>query len=184
MGIRFSKEMSDRLRACREAIPGEANRLGLSLAHRLNDFYYKEFIGSPCFSGMRVVLSPADLLEATTAYAIDLLRIVAFHPINEIDNHKLAAYLFKWLCKLRPVRLVVDATGKFENRELYANACFSFLCAKRYLDIGNFLPKNELEYILYSATHRDIHPEEWAGMFYFMEVAKSVDRGKNPEHAR
>lgn len=150
----------------RNFINSNAPEKGKELAKELRDLFKERFVCKPPFqSSSNIHLNEDLLLQATISYYVDLYRVMGFHEIDEVDNHKQAAYLFKWLTKLRPIKAVIDHTPNLKYSETYANSFFAYLCAKMYLDIGS-LATQELQYVLYSASHRDIHPEEWAGIFY------------------
>ncbi len=115
------------------------------------------------------MLNEATLLRASISFWEDILRIQAYHPINRAEKHKMAAYIFKWIAKMRPVKPVVDYTSSLTNAEMNANAMFAFLCACGYLKCRKDLPADERRRILYSATYRDVHPDEWTIIFDYLE---------------
>lgn len=166
------------LSAFRKFVNTNAAEKGKNLAKELRTIFIERFVCKPPFqSSGNIHLNEDLLLQATISYYVDLYRVMGFHNIDEADNHKQAAYLFKWLTKLRPIKAVIDNAPELKYSETYANSFFAYLCAKMYLDIGS-LATHEMQYVLYSASHRDIHPEEWAAIFYFMEVCKGVSRGQ------
>lgn len=152
---------------CREALIVEAQRCGKELTKRLARTFIK--MKAKHFQGHGIVLNEATLMRAAISFWEDILRVKAYHPINRADKSKKAAYLFKWIAKMRPVKPLVDHPERLTNAEINANALFAFLCACGYLKCRKALPKEELHRIIYSATYRDIHPDEWAIIFEYLE---------------
>lgn len=164
--IEVSPEYLDKLKACREALPEEAQRCGQELAKRLTEVFIK--MKAKHFQCRGIVLNEATLLRATISFWEDILRVKAYHPIDRAEKHKKAAYIFKWITKMRPVKPLVDHAAELSAPELNANAIFAFLCACGYLKCEN-VPKDEIRRILYSATYRDVHPDEWTIIFDYLE---------------
>lgn len=101
----------------------------------------------------------------------DIIRLQAYHPINLPDRHKYAAFIFKWISKSRPIKLKPNCKS-LGRPEIYMhiNAMFAFSCAFGFLNCQK--PSSvEFDCIAYSGTFREIHPEQWALLFHFMEKA-------------
>lgn len=165
--IEASPEYLKQLRACREALPEEAQRCGQELAKRLSKVFSQ--MKQRLFREEPITLNYATLLRATISFWEDILRVKAYHPIDRAEKHKKAAYIFKWIAKMRPVKPLVDHPDRLRNAEMNANAIFAFLCACGYLKCKKILPKEEIQRILYSATYRDVHPDEWTIIFDYLE---------------
>ncbi|MDR0465732.1 MAG: hypothetical protein LBH94_00065 [Deltaproteobacteria bacterium] len=155
------------LQSCRQELKIESQRLGKELAIRLSKVFHKMWSGPP-FQCTGIVLNEATLLRATVSFWEDILRVKAYHPVEHADEYKKAAYLFKWMAKMRPVKPLVDHPDIIRPQDMNANALFAWLCAQGYLKIG-VLPGQELKRVIYSATYREVNPDEWATIFYLLE---------------
>lgn len=143
------------------------NDLEKKMTVRLTKVFY--LMKSQLLQNRYVTINEATLARACTSFWEDILRVKAYHPINRAEKHKKAAYIFKWIAKMRPVKPIVDHVDALTNEEMDANALYAFLCASGYLNMHLVLQKHELKYIFYSATYRDIHPDEWILTFDYME---------------
>jgi hypothetical protein len=166
----FSQDVSsgfmEQLRACRETLTSESKRLGGELAKRLAEAYRKMEAGPP-FHGTGIALNQATLLRATVSFWEDILRVKAYHPIEQADRYKKAAYIFKWIAKMRPVKPVVDHPNDIRPQDMNANAIFAVLCACGYLGLDTaVIPEEEFKRLRYSATYREINADEWATIFF------------------
>lgn len=121
----------------------------------------------------RIVLSMPVLYHACISYEFDLERWAPFHCITIPDNHKRAAFLFKWLSKLRPIKLLSGQHIAATPWELQANGYFALAAALGELRVNmwEFSASPEAKAILYTSTYRDILPESWAITFCLLEKA-------------
>ncbi len=121
----------------------------------------------------RIVLCMPTLYHACISCMIDLERWSPFHCITIPDNHKRAAFIFRWLSKLRPVQLLSCLGTECAKEELIAPAYFALLGALGELDINmdKFANSPETKAILYTSMYRDILPESWAITFCLLEKA-------------
>lgn len=165
--IEPSPAFLQQVKGCRDGLGEEAQRCGQELAKRLAKVF--TLMKLSLFQDRGIVLNEATLLRATISFWEDILRVKAYHPIDRAEKHKKAAYIFKWIAKMRPVKPVVDHADELTNAEMNANAMFAFLCACGYLKCKKSLPADEIQRILYSATYRDVHPDEWTIIFDYLE---------------
>ncbi|MBD5417366.1 MAG: hypothetical protein HDR50_06850 [Desulfovibrio sp.] len=171
--IKASPAYLKQLRACRKALPKEAQRCGRELAERLSKVFYQ--MKGALFQGHGIVLNEATLVRASISFWEDILRVKAYHPIDRAEKHKKAAYIFKWIARMRPVKPLVDNPDRLTSAEMNANAMFAFLCACGYLNCRRNLDEEEIRRILYSATYRDVSADEWAIIFGYVELVHPDD---------
>lgn len=126
---------------------------------------------SPLYRTANLRLDTVTLMHACEAYQADLDRHAVFHGIDCPDGHKRAAFLFKWICKFRPVGFI-SPTGVPPEALLYVNAWFALAAALGNLNVDSTaLRKSTLvPYIVYSGTYRPITPEAWAIIFCLLEL--------------
>lgn len=171
--MRLSDEFEEHLRFCQENIHGEALRLTNQTFPLLydifsyllaTDYFYR-------YAGL-VQLNNYLIKRACISFWEDLVRVRGYHPIDYPDGHKLAAYMFKWINKLRPIEFIdlEKIPDDIENTLLHINGVYSIHCALSMpgLNIGE-ITCNEFENMLYTAMYRDIHADEWAMIFYLLE---------------
>ena len=111
--------------------------------------------------------------QAVESFWEDMLRIESYHDVEYTDRHKLAAHLFKWLSRMRPIRPTISPRAEDLEKELtaeilQANALFALACAQSFLECSGF-SESENQYIIYSSMYRDIHASEWSMIFYLLE---------------
>lgn len=149
------------------------------LAERLSILFNMIERNPPFQNQRRIVLSMPILYHACISYEFDLERWAPFHCITIPDNHKRAAFLFKWLSKLRPIKpLSGQHSSAATSWELQANAYFALAGALGELRVNmrNFAESPEAKAILYTSTYRDILPESWAITFCLLEKAYPARR--------
>ena len=169
-----SSSYLEKLQAGRLGLKSESERLGRDQADRLSQVFHK-MLASPTFEGRGIILHESTLLRASVAFWEDMLRIKAYHPIDRTDRYKKAGYIFKWIIKMRPVKPDEENPENLRSQDLNANAMFAVLCACGYLNIG-LIPEQEFNRIVYTATYREINPDEWAMQFRLMEKLYSRKR--------
>lgn len=168
--------MDEKLKPFRESINPEAKRkaaeLSILLGRIFNTYpWKKEYLNN---SGTPVFTLNSDILNsATIAIWEDLIRLQAYHTIDVANKYKHAAYIFKWLNKLRPVQLD-EGSIKNENDEgritkwrkffFQVNAVYALDCACSFFNPKK-MDNKMVNDIIYSAKYRDINPEQWAITF-------------------
>lgn len=133
---------------------------------------FSRFAAAPPYQGRgSIVLSVPLLTHACMSAIIDLERLSSFHGIRMPDNHKKAAFIFKWISRLGPVKPLSDYSATLEKHELFANAAFSAICALSHLDadMDAIAGSPEFPAMVYCSMYRDIVPETWALTFYLIE---------------
>lgn len=129
---------------------------------------------SPPFQDKRrIVLCMSKLYHACISYEIDIERWKPFHDILIPDNHKRAAFIFKWLSKMQPIQLLSCIGTDAAPYELGANGYFAMLGAlgELHVDMKEFSVSPEAKVIYYTAMYREIIPESWAIIFCLLEKA-------------
>jgi hypothetical protein len=131
---------------------------------------WKKFYNQPPFHGRSLVINYASLAQAAVAFWEDILRFKSYHTIVYSDEHKRAAHIFKWISRMRPIKILVDSCSISEIEEPYlrANAFFALACAMSFLKCDDF-SQEETKYIIYASMFRDIHAREWSMIFYLLE---------------
>jgi hypothetical protein len=152
----------------RDGLPEEARKRAEELMPSLGEIFF--IYKNTCHYENRIVLSEGILAQACISFWEDILRVKAYHTVHYADGHKKAAYIFKWITKLRPVKPLVDYSKVLFDAEIEANSKYALYCALAFLKIKMpYINESELKYIIYSANYREIHPEEWSMIFYLLE---------------
>jgi len=122
----------------------------------------------------QLFLHPDLLFNAVESYYIDISRYKVFHRTKIIDAHKKAAYIIKWLSKVRPISYSDNISLK--NPELKANQVFAIyagICHFKQIEVHH-IPKSLYKNLLYSTTYRDILPLQLSQTLYLMEKLGEV----------
>lgn len=151
----------------KELIKSTAKTRGREFTKALHESW-KVFYNMPPYQQHGLVMNYTSLGQAADSFWEDMLRIKSFHDIEYGDRHKLAAHIFKWLSRMRPIKPINDHSAQQAPEFLQANALFALACAQSFLDCSDF-SGDENQYILYSSTYRDIHAREWSMIFYLLE---------------
>lgn len=170
-GLHLDKEFREKIDYCQKNLHSQAKKLADELCEGLSAIYTLFENCSFIAEDSELSLNHAYLKRAATAFFEDLIRIRSYHPIIELDGHKKAGYLFKWINKFRPISITSEG-HPLDAYELNVNGLYSIICAfsvlEKKIDFGLFTTQ-ELDNMLYTAMFRDIHPDEWAVIFYFYE---------------
>lgn len=109
------------------------------------------------------------------SYYIDVARQAVYHKINNANKYKRAAYLFKWICKLRPIKCNNQYAFNLGREEMFANELFALYAALCELadssliyKFGN-MSKEELEFFMYMGAYRDVSPKDLELTFKLLE---------------
>lgn len=148
------------------AIREDAHKKALELLETFN-----EVKQSPMYRAYDLRLNMDFLVLACESCFIDIARHQDFHEISVPDNHKRAAFIFKWLSRTRPIWASGPGEGKGGAIRLHINSYFALLGALGELDVNMkvFAPSNIAQHIIYSGTYRDISAETWALIFCTLE---------------
>lgn len=119
----------------------------------------------------RIVLCISLLTHSCLSFLIDIERHMPFHNIKIPNNHKKAAFIFKWISRIQPVHPLPNYCPDLTGYENCANANFALICALSELkvDVYKFMKTDESKVIRYSSVYRDINPESWAIIFGLLE---------------
>lgn len=125
---------------------------------------------SPLYREAHLRLDIVALGYACEAYHADLAKHASFHGIACPDAHKRAAFLFKWICKFRPVT-PVSPSGVPPEALLNVNSCFAMIAALGNLSVDTvqLYASTLVPHIVYIGTNLPINPESWAVIFCLLE---------------
>lgn len=121
-------------------------------------------------------INPLFLADACESCFIDLERHKDFHRLDIADRHKMAAFLFKWLAKARPIAISAYVTGPKADYALHINAYFALMAAlgELNMDIHEFALTPVYQHMIYAASYRDINAQNWAITFCLLEASFPV----------
>lgn len=99
------------------------------------------------------------LTNVCESYAFDLSRYSKFHELNAPDRARRAAYICKWIIRLRPVYLIHDQLPDDKESKKFAlmvNELFCLYVASGILgvDIEESATNRFVEILLYSLRYR------------------------------
>lgn len=163
----FNKNHQEAMRIVREEIPKASRRKAETLAIFLTRFFIK-FKATYPNSGVGIQLNEAMLKQCCIAYFDDITRLQKYHPIDITDNYKNAAFIFKWICKCRPIKLMSTHCLDYTDEYTMVNAIFAIHCALAFLQCPPPDGKQILN-LMYTGTFRCIHPEQMSLLFFYME---------------
>lgn len=120
-------------------------------------------------------INPLYLADACESCFIDLERHKDFHRLDIADRHKMAAFLFKWLAKARPIAISAYVPGPNANYALHVNAYFALMAALGELNINihEFAAAPVYQQMIYAASYREINAQNWAMTFCLLEASFS-----------
>lgn len=147
----------------------EAQRLGQSFCNTLIDAFGKLKAGT-FFHGQGIRLNVPVLVKITVAFWEDILRIQTFHPLRHADRHKMAAHLFKWISRLRPIICTGTPSSPDWKSLTKANSIFAVICSLAFIKCA-IRYGAEIQHMLYTSEFRDIQPYEWSIIFHLIEKA-------------
>jgi len=121
-----------------------------------------------------IVLNKHALYEAVASAYCDIFRLKAFRGIIHADRHKRAAFLIKWIAKLRPIyvyRHPPNAVFQFVNELFAVTVAMSILnikpakiLASGYAQVHTYV--NNLVYLLH---YHACAPEQLASELFLLE---------------
>lgn len=115
-----------------------------------------------------VEICVGSLYQAVESYYLDLERLKSAHNITLEDEHKQAAFMIKWLVKLRPVqypaiRVDVGKKRALANEILALHVAFTFLRVKPGL-----VPAPLYDNLLYFLHYRYADDERGLALMMYM----------------
>lgn len=132
---------------------------------------FSKVIRSPMYRDANLLLNTLELANACDACVEDLGNHCRPHGIDEPDNHKKAAFLFKWICRFRPVYPRSTLSKVPPDALLHVNSWFALVAALGDLNVDTqkLYESPLVPYIVSAGTYTSIKPETWAMLFYTME---------------
>lgn len=126
------------------------------LSNRLKEY---DKLLAPKGSGVEVLVDHDALWGLCRSYVDDIFRYRSYHDAPVPDPARKAAYLCKWLLKLRPVVVQnpsAAADQTYETFALMANEVFALWCVSGMLlvDIQTDIHVSVRELLLYTFRHR------------------------------
>ncbi|GHV19279.1 hypothetical protein AGMMS49959_03740 [Planctomycetales bacterium] len=126
------------------------------LARRLHDIFTEQ-----CRGWRNIKINPFILREAVEHYFCDVYRLQLFRPVDNIDIHKEAAFIMKWVAKIKPVG-IVSVSAEPEKSTVMVNAWFAIhagfsllqLGIKGVMNAGKLTP----DYVVNLAYRLHLHP--------------------------
>lgn len=124
-----------------------------------------------------VVLNYRLLREAIGHCICDLDRLTTFRGMDSADSHKRAAYLIKWLAKVKPVQPVISrnqavASPKYSRRVAMANDYFAI-----YFGIGELdgfgrreLSDKYIDNMAYLLHHHSVDADFLSSELYVLDM--------------
>ena len=114
-----------------------------------------------CGGATPIRINKKLLFHAVYSYFYDIERVKHFHGMKRINEAKKAAYLTKWIIRMKPIYFDdSEATDKTLTSEmLIFNEFFAFRSALAYAEIPlSAVSDGTLDVILYQFAYRDIEP--------------------------
>ncbi|EWY42880.1 hypothetical protein N825_02455 [Skermanella stibiiresistens SB22] len=100
------------------------------------------------------------LINCVESYFLDINRLKAFHGMERADRFKIAGYLLKWLCKIKPIQIgpLGDLPANLQKRGLVVNENFALIHALIIAKVDKAKIEQRLvTSLLYSAHYRDLN---------------------------
>ncbi len=144
------------------------------LAQVWQDFQDRILADTPVRLKDCIHLNRRQLVEAAKHARIDMARMSEMHLLDEEkpDNHKYAAFLAKWVAKIRPV--LVDDGAEMDTPLYLVNAQFAVWVFRSYLTED--IPEELVEYLTYILHFREERGETLALIAYCCEQMGQLRR--------
>lgn len=115
-----------------------------------------------------IKINYAILYNCVVSWYYDLTRTKTFHQIEFADSHKRAAFIIKWISKLKPLQL--DYHKEHPQVELLVNEAFALIAGLTHLNISiKDIPRNLIKNIMYTLHYRDIEGMTYSCTMYLLE---------------
>jgi hypothetical protein len=117
------------------------------------DSFHNDFRAA---SHLETDFCPRTMQNVAVSFVHDLHRYRAYHQVDIPDSVRRAAYLCKWLTKLRPISVRTEWTKGVGDYYLMANELFALHVAGGILDIDFESESNPrmMNILLYSLRYR------------------------------
>ena len=132
------------------------------------------------WAGLDLRVEYPVLFHAIRNYFHDVRRIKLFHPIEKIDQTKIAAHTLKWLLKFRPIRVNTEGVSLAEvpRRVLFVNEEFAVYSCFVLLGIPpRALPDKIVQHLMYSLHFRPIEGEVYSLITLMMQMMSPSEGG-------
>ncbi|MCX6225954.1 MAG: hypothetical protein NTV01_14580, partial [Bacteroidia bacterium] len=98
-------------------------------------------------------------------------RYKDYSKADYADRHKQAAYSIKWISKLKPIQLTIEAT--INKSALLVNSSFALFVGFSFLDQNVFtqISPKLFQHLLYTTHYRNISGKQLATSLYILECA-------------
>ena len=114
-------------------------------------------------------LNDAILYTTVQSYFQDLDRTKEYHGIENADNHKMAAYMIKWIVKTKPIQIRRQTKG-IGKPAILSNELFALFIAVEILDFDiNSISNKLFQNLLYIFRYRSIDCLALASKMYILE---------------
>jgi len=125
--------------------------------------------------GLKPIADHSAFWNIGQSQVYDLNRYAHFHELQIPDRARRAAYLVKWIQRLRPVRVEADITALPEERGKFAllvNEQFALYVASGILriDLEQAFSAKMLNMILYTMRYRS--PSEDSFLLFFVYLSE------------
>ncbi len=118
-----------------------------------------------------ILLNKGLVYLVVKSYFDDIYRFKDYSGSELADQHKQAAYIIKWISKLRPIQILVDTD--FNNEMVWINSSFAIYVGLNFLHVQNifeYISDSLYENLLYSTQYRNISGKQLATLMYTIEL--------------
>jgi hypothetical protein len=136
---------------------------------------YNDFITTRN-TGHAVYLNKDLLALAITSYFDDIYRFKKYTHSERADQHKQAAYLIKWISKIRPIQISPNTV--VNRRILLINSSFAIFVGFSFLSLkaANSITPKYYKHLLYMCQYRNISGRQLASTLYVLEKQAEGER--------
>lgn len=123
------------------------------------------------FDPARICLNPHLALEVVVSYFRHIDRYKADQNIPKADQHKIGGFMVYWICRLRPVQLILPCEDVPKEEEILANELFAIKLGTAFLSCQSDL-NGDYDFFhafVHRLRERECPPEFLASKFYLYE---------------
>jgi hypothetical protein len=119
-----------------------------------------------------IELNKKILYEAFGSAYCDMYRLTVFRGINHADTHKKAAFLVKWIAKLRPIQIRTYSNAQVQ----FVNELFAVMVAMTVMGIqpdhvlASVPLKKYTDNLIYLLHYHACSPEQLASELFLLEA--------------
>ena len=115
------------------------------------------------------------------SYFDDIYRFKDYTGSKLADQHKQAAYMIKWISKLRPIQIIADIP--YSDEIVWINSSFSIYTGLNFLHVPNIfehVSESLYETLMYTTQYRYVSGKQLAPLLYLIEQnALNPKKGKS-----